>query len=245
MKEINLKNITLVAISSIKMDETILALEKSMKGLIYSEVILISHQKPDNLPSYIKFKQCKKIESINDYNYFILFNLCDYINSEYALVVQYDGYVLNSDKWSDVFLKYDYIGAPWSMYNYFIKGRINIRVGNGGFSLRSKKILSIFKELNISFANHNIGNYHEDVVICVYCRKILEDYGIKFAPVQIASIFSCEEKLLDSELKTFGFHTYNPKIFNKFKKLVKLIINLLHINFIRYSNKIILSNKPK
>ena len=241
MKNLELKSITLVAISSVKINETIKALEKSMEDVDYYEVILITHQKPENLPDGIKFKPCQQIKSINEYNRFMLYNLTDYINSEFALVVQYDGYVLNPNKWDDSFLKYDYIGAPWHKNSYFTVDNINIRVGNGGFSLRSKKLLDAFDELGISFANRDISHYNEDGVICIYCRKELENYGIKFAPVSIASVFSCEQKLTDSKSETFGFHTYKHKPFNGLRNFAKLILNKLHTNFFRCSNKIILN----
>lgn len=242
MKNLDLKNITLVAVSSIKIDETILALKKSMQEIEYHEVVLITHQKPDNLPNNIKYKQCKKIGSINEYNNFILYNLINYIESDFVLIIQHDGYVLNPNLWSNEFLDYDYIGAPWHGGNYFANG-VNIRVGNGGFSLRSKKLLNVFNNLNISFKNKDISFYNEDAVICVYCRKELETYGLKFAPVSIASIFSVEEKLSDSKLETFGFHTFKKSKFICLKRFIKFMINRFNLDIFKFSNKVILGNK--
>ena len=37
----------------------------------------------------------------------------EYIESDFALVVQDDGHIVNPNNWSDEFLAYDYIGAPW------------------------------------------------------------------------------------------------------------------------------------
>lgn len=36
-----------------------------------------------------------------------------YIETDYVLIVQYDGFILNPKAWMDEFLEYDYIGAPW------------------------------------------------------------------------------------------------------------------------------------
>lgn len=236
MSNLELKNITLVAVSSVRIEETIDALKNSMIGIDYFDVILITHEKPSYLPSSIIFKQCPKIKSIKEYNQFILFELYKYIDSDFALVVQYDGYVLRPDKWNDNFLEYDYIGAPWRKGNYFTSDGANVRVGNGGFSLRSKKLLESFNKLNISFVDRNISDYHEDAVICVFCKKELERYGIKFPQVSVASKFSREEKFSDSELETFGFHEDKHVLKDKLKNLVKNIFNIFGINQLRYSD---------
>jgi hypothetical protein len=87
MDKIYLKNVTLVAVSSIMIEETIYALLQSMKGVEYFNVILISHERPANLPDNINFKKCNNLKSISDYNKFILFNLSGYMNSDFALIV--------------------------------------------------------------------------------------------------------------------------------------------------------------
>ena len=46
--------------------------------------------------------------------------------TSHALMIQFDGYVLSGDRFSDNFLSYDYIGAPWPHYQ-------SHKVGNGGF----------------------------------------------------------------------------------------------------------------
>ena len=173
MDKIYLKNVTLVAVSSIMIEETIYALLQSMKGVEYFDVILISHERPANLPDNINFKKCNNLKSISDYNKFILFNLSGYMNSDFALIVQHDGYVINPEIWDDNFLQYDYIGAPWKKNIYFDFFGSNIRVGNGGFSLRSKKLLSAFNDLKID-PSGDIIKYNEDGIICIYFRKELD-----------------------------------------------------------------------
>ena len=54
------------------------------------------------------------------------------------LIIQHDGFILNHKAWDNEFLNYDYIGAP-----VYWMGNKLIEVGNGGFSLRSKKLLKI------------------------------------------------------------------------------------------------------
>lgn len=214
-QKIQIQNVTLVAISSIKIDETIKALELSMDGINFHEAILISHEKPKNLPDIIRFEQCQPIRSLDEYSRFMAYDLARFIDSKFALVIQYDGYVVRPRKWNDRFLEYDYIGAPWPPNAHFTKDGTNVRVGNGGFSLRSKKLMDALNELHLPFTDNGTGFYNEDGLICSYYRKNLEDYGVRFAPVEVASLFSHEHDCEDSQPEPFGFHK-NTKIIPTF-----------------------------
>ncbi len=220
---LRLKNVTLVAVSGINPNSAVKDLESSMKGIDYYDVVLIAHKKPENLHKKITFKRCKPTELVsqdpkntNDWSKFIAYNLCDYIDSEFAIIVHKDAHILRPYKWSPVFLDYDYIGAPWPKNLHFTNDGKNIRVGNGGFSLRSKKILNILNELKLPFTDNGTGYFHEDGILCVYYRKQLEDYGIKFAPVKVAARFSLESECDESDYSPFGFHDNKkalPKLF--------------------------------
>jgi glycosyltransferase involved in cell wall biosynthesis len=234
-----LKDVTLVAVSGIDPGGAINALEKSMEKIDYHEVILISHAKPENLNPKIIFKQCKPTELVskdpkntNDYSHFMLYSLKDYINSDFVLIVHNNAYVIHPEKWTSEFLNYDYIGAPWPKNIHRINGGPVVRVGNGGFSLRSKKMLTILSDLNLPFTDKGTGFFHEDGVICVYYRKELEQAGIQFAPVELAAQFSHELDCPESVLKPFGFHDYKTtsrfRYIVKFKKkTLRLIKNIL------------------
>jgi len=204
---IKLPNVTLLAASSVKIEQTIKSLVISSAEIKFGEVVLVSHEKPKNLPENISFKEYKKMNNLNDYSAFCLYDLCEYVNTDFVLLVQYDSHVLRPEKWKNYFLDYDYIGAPWPA-NVHFNGEKNIRVGNGGFSIRSKKLLKIFNELNLKNYDGGTGFYNEDGQICNYYRPTLEKNGIKFAPVNVASQFSHELDCHDSVEEPFGFHKY-------------------------------------
>ena len=134
------------------------------------------------------------INSVQDYNRFILNELHKYINTSHCLVVQLDGFPMNVDAWTDEFLEYDYIGAPWVNFPQMPAPEW---IGNGGFSLRSKKLLDAVAELNSD------GSCLEDNFICVENRKLLENKGLEFAPVRLAKKFSVENNTYTGQ---FGFH---------------------------------------
>lgn len=214
---LKLPTVTLVAVSGIDPTGAVKALELSMKGVEYHEVVLIAHNKPVNLDKRIVFKKCKPTELVSqdrkntdDYSRFMAYSLCDYINSEFALIVHNDAYVLRPDKWLNSFLEYDYIGAPWPKNIHFTNEGVNVRIGNGGFSLRSRKMLNALNELKLPFTDNGTGYYHEDGIICVYYRKKLEEYGIAFAPVYLSAHFALEKDCEESDYQPFGFHN-NPK----------------------------------
>jgi hypothetical protein len=208
-----LKNITLVSMSSVNIDSTINAILKSCEGIEFGDVKLITHEKPNDLPSSIKFCEIDRINNINEYSYNIIYKLSDYIETDYALIIQSDGYVINPSSWKEEFLEYDYIGAPFDLPrdNFSLRditGNI-FRVGNGGFSLRSKKLIDLPNKLNLEWKPFH-GFYNEDGFICVNYRHEYIKHGCKFADINIAKYFSHENELPETkDIVPFAFHGKN------------------------------------
>jgi hypothetical protein len=186
------RSITICAIDCVMPFFAGRAIEKSCKELFFDNAILFSHEKISG-----KFNSIiiDKINSIESYNYFILNNLDDFIDTDFLLLVQWDGYVINPYCWQDENFHYDYIGAVWPQYTD------KYNVGNGGFSLRSKKLLSALKFMSKDF----IYDQPEDLVICRSLRENLENaHNIIFSPCEIANKFSYEQN--ETTVDTFGFH---------------------------------------
>lgn len=143
-----------------------------------------------------------KMQSLRDYNHCILYELPKHLKTPYALIIQYDGFVLDGELFSDSFLQWDYIGAILPHFP-------SHSVGNGGFSLRSKRLINSVQRYLLPSDLH----VNEDEVICRHLRATLEDAeGIKFAPESTAERFSFE--LCAPKSATFGFHGvfHLPKI---------------------------------
>lgn len=127
------------------------------------------------------------------YSRFVIKDLLEHVRTSHVLLIQWDGYVIHPGAWDSDFLKYDYIGARWG---HFSDG---YDVGNGGFSLRSRKLLEALQDTEIDQFEP------EDVHICREYRPLLESrYGIRFAPAEVADRFSFETTYPKS--RTFGFH---------------------------------------
>ena len=141
----------------------------------------------------VEFIKIPRISSNNEYGKIIFERLPEIINSGHVLIFQWDGFPLNPNRWNDAFLDYDYIGAPAGMW-----------VGNGGFSIRSHKLVQCLKDLSITVDLSNPFDQPEDQIICTHKRALLESHGIKFAPISTASEFSFESGRLRKDI--LGFH---------------------------------------
>lgn len=166
------------------------------------------------------FKHAVKIDPVNGieaYSNFMIRDLHRYVSSSHCLVVQWDGYILNADAWTPQFLSYDYIGAPWFQFGGL--------VGNGGFSLRSKRLLDLL-------ARHPFGDqpHPEDNYISMRHRQELVSLGMRFPQPDLAARFAMEGRKWDGVdwygdptawSGEFGFHSFLTDISSsQYKPLV-------------------------
>jgi hypothetical protein len=152
------------------------------------------------------------------------------MTTDFTLVVQPDGFAVNPMAWDDNFWKYDYVGAVWPWMWGPGPYRGGPIVGNGGFSLRSRKLCNALLDIRpkwrvedwvnderLNFTPAHFYGYrqgqkviHEDYLICIWYRKVLEtSYDISFCPPELANRFSVEST--DPFTKywvghSFGFH---------------------------------------
>ena len=191
--KINLEDVTLVAVDCLNPELSVKAILRSQKNCDFKKSLLFTDTKFEN--SSFDIVKIDKIKSINEYSKFILKNLNSYIETNFIIIVQWDGYVLNSKSWKNDFRDYDYIGAKWELHK---DGK---NIGNGGFSFRSKKLLEVTSSDEFIF----LENEPEDNQICrVYRETLTSEFGIKFATEKIADNFSYERSMPNSS--TFGFH---------------------------------------
>lgn len=193
---LDLPEVTMCAVTSVNVEATIKAMRASIREVKFAKAILFTDKDCGNFlegeESEIILKNIRPIGSSFEYSMFILDELINYIATPFCLIVQWDGHVLNQYHWSGDFLEYDYVGASWPQ---FTDGH---DVGNGGFSLRSRKLmeactLSSFRK-----------THPEDLAICRANRASLEAAGIRFAPRAVADRFSTER--VGDLAGSFGYH---------------------------------------
>jgi hypothetical protein len=96
-------------------------------------------------------------------------------------------------------------------------------VGNGGFSLRSKKLLNAIQQPGF------IKKHPEDYCICADNKEFLRQLGVNIAPVTVAERFAVERTPWHD---AFGFHGF----FNFGRVLddaeLRAFINILPVNYL-------------
>lgn len=186
-----LPDVTLLAVTDVALSATARALTLSQRGLRFGETLFLSDRPPP--PGTVaEWRAIPPIGSRFEYSRFMLRGLAAHVATRHVLCVQWDGYVLDPNNWDPGFLDYDYIGAPWPHFAG------SMRVGNGGFSLRSRRLVEACADLPVS-------DEPEDVAICRTHRRYLEQrFGLRFAPEDLARRFAYER--MTPTGKEFGFH---------------------------------------
>jgi tetratricopeptide (TPR) repeat protein len=190
-----LPDVSLVCIDTANHALALRALAQCMAGLRFARSVLLTDAVPAGVPVVpgIDVELIGTLGSRDDYSRFVLKSLLPYVATSHVLLVQWDGFVANAAAWEDAFLDADYIGARWFWFDD------GMRVGNGGFSLRSRRLLEALADRRIELAEA------EDLTIGRAYRPLLEsEYGIRFADEAMADRFAFEAAYPIG--KPFGFH---------------------------------------
>lgn len=223
---------------------------QSSSKLNFGKKIIYTYKEPTIDPGDFEIKIIDEVP-YEDFNEYITEFYANSFDTEFMINFHCDGFIQKPEAWNDNFLNYDYIGAPiilnFQNINKSSQNTVFPVIGNGGFSLRSKKLCQKIKKLkeinylpkylncfNGSFISEDFYQKlpfyfrHEDVYIGLFCKDILESYGFKFPDENIASMFSTEhygfkngELSFNYDIYTnsFGFHEIeNLKCSEKIKK---------------------------
>lgn len=193
------ENLTVICVAGNRQAESIASLYKAMSEIDAEDWLLLTNI--DISASGIRCINVGGLDTWEKYNHFIIKNLYQYFGTKYCLLVQWDGILDNGQLWSDDFLKFDYIGAAW----------LNGECGNGGFSIRSRKLMKIVAQDDFIEITAP-----EDNCLCILYKKYLQHkYGITYADKETCDRFSFE---LNQPLQeTFGHHSFH---WDKYKPTV-------------------------
>jgi len=194
MTRLKLAQVTLCAVDTRSPLLAAQSLQRSMAGIDFARVLLFTHGwKPLQPLPGVEVVDIDMLRSGADYSHFVLRRLPGYVHSSHVLVTQWDGFVVDPRAWSPEFLVHDYIGAVWP------DQPAARSVGNGGFSLRSRRLLAAGLDPRIT------DEHPEDLVLCRNWRELLErEHGVSFAPPALARHFAFENEAPQGP--TFGFH---------------------------------------
>lgn len=194
----DLADVTICAIDSVNVSATKAALDRSIGSCTFGDAVLFSHEQADGA---FRCVTIDRIDSTAAYSDFLYKQMPRLIETPFVLIVQWDGYVIDPSAWRPDFRQYDYVGAPWPFVDD------GFSVGNGGFSLQSRKFLQAMLDDRLVLRE----DVNSDWQVCRTFRPQLEnEFGLRFAPQAVAETFSYEtvpiREFTAARPQTFGFH---------------------------------------
>jgi hypothetical protein len=195
-----LPQVTLCAIDARSPGLALQAMARSLAQVRFGRALLATHPLPgpgalaaQAAALGVELIDSGPVDSGAAYSHAVLRRLPRWVDTPFALVTQWDGFVVDAGAWRDEFLQWDYLGAPWP------EQPPALRVGNGGFSLRSQRLLRAGLDPGLQ------PEHPEDVALCRTHRARLErEHGLRFAPEALARAFAYENAAPPGP--TFGFH---------------------------------------
>jgi hypothetical protein len=185
----NLPNVAVLVIDCVAHELTQLAINKTLEEITPADIICISDR--NFTGETTNFYHCiRSMEEVERARWSSPAGIG--VLASHVLHIQYDGFVLDGTRWNPSWIQYDYIGAPWPWHT-------SHNVGNGGFSLRSTKLMRFLANNPTKFP----PIIPEDETLCREYRPALEAEGFQWAPLDVASEFSFER---EAPRSTFGFH---------------------------------------
>lgn len=181
-QKLSLPSVTLICIDCVNANRAIKVLERCKAVADFGAVKLLTH-----IP--VQYEHKIKIIPLNSlvaYSIFVLTRLHEYIDTEHLLIVQRDGWILNPESFDSAWLKNDFTGPIFVQYD---------KVGSGGFSLRSKKIMQEVSKVvpewdgsqkHADEIQDGLG-FYEDGIICL-SNRLSSDY--KIASLEQAADFA-------------------------------------------------------
>jgi hypothetical protein len=197
VSKLRLPDVTLLAVDGGAHELTRMALETCLKHADFGAVVTFSDKQI--LPG-AEWHLVEAPNTAAKCDRVTWYDVPPVLQTSHFLLVQFDSWVIHPQCWTNDFLKFDYIGAPWWRFDE------EYNVGNGGFSLRSTRLARHLAEHPTAFPL----KFPEDDTLCRVYAPELEKYGFKFARSEDAMPFSFERIFVPdmdgARVPTFGYH---------------------------------------
>jgi tetratricopeptide (TPR) repeat protein len=190
-----LPDVTLACVDTLNHALALRAIACSRRDVRFARTLFLTDEVPDNIDvaEGVDIARIEPLTSRDDYSRFVLKSLLRHVHTPHVLLIQWDGYVVNAEAFDPAFLDCDYVGAKWYWFDDAM------RVGNGGFSLRSRKLLEALQDPRIGLVEA------EDITIGRAFRPLLErEFDIRYASEAMADRFAFEAAYPAG--MPFGFH---------------------------------------
>lgn len=190
-----LSEVTLVMVETREHALAKLAIEDTIQHCVFAETLILT-DKP------VHFADLGRTHIVPDWPDKLgwsrawWFDVPPLLRTAFTLNIQWDSWVWDPEMWSDEFLTYDYVGAPW----WYKDGK---NVGNGGFSLISTRLKRYIAKRAWDYP---CDTHLDDDLLCRKYRPRLEQAGFRWAPEHIAHRFAFECCRPAPDSRHFGFH---------------------------------------
>lgn len=202
---LQLPSVSLICIDCVDANRAARVVERCTQKADFGAVKLLTSLETDY--PHVKIMP---LNSLIAYSIFMLTKVHEYVETEHMLIVQRDGFILNPGSFDVRWLELDYIGPLFVQYD---------KVGSGGFSLRSKRIMQDISQKIVTTWDGTQRHadeiqatlkYYEDGVLC------LSEFGknYKIATLEQAANFGQggNRNPVYFREKPFGWHRTWQKI---------------------------------
>lgn len=190
---LDLSRVTLLFVETRAHEITKRVIDDSLSKASFGDVVIYS-DKPELIPvPGARHIPCIDFPDKKSAGAFYYGRAMEAVETDFALMYEWDAGIFDPTKWKPEFFNYDYIGAPWVR-----PFGDHYDVGNGGFTLMSKK-LGHWAVTNVR--KHPV---YTDWDFCRFQRPAYEAAGFKWPNAALASLFSWE--LGPRNPDHFGFH---------------------------------------
>ena len=198
-KKLQLPSVTLMCIDCVDVNRAIAVVEHCKTLCDFGAVKVLT-----SIPTDYEHIKISPLNSLVEYSIFMLTECSKYIDTDHVLIIQRDGWILNTNTWDNSWLEYDYVAPIFNQYDI---------VGSGGFSLRSKRLMDKITEWmpvwdgtsqNANEIQDQLGYYEDGVISFSNELKALFNY----APIEVANQFAQGGNMnIDNYVEfPFGFH---------------------------------------
>lgn len=193
MSLLNLKNTTLLFVETRAHEITQRVIEDCVSKAEFGDILIYTDQQERIPVAGARYIHVPDFPNKKLAGQFYYGQAMANVTTDFALMLEWDAGIFDASKWKPEFFNYDYIGAPWN-----VRPGDHQDVGNGGFTLMSKRLGH--------YAVENFRKFpvYTDWDLCRVQRQHYEKAGFKWPTADLAGFFSWE--LTRRNPEHFGFH---------------------------------------
>ena len=143
-----LPDVSLLCLDTRHPDLAFKAMQRCLDRARFREAVLLTRDGYGSPDPRITARAVPTLRNVAEYSHFMVKSLGPYFSGSHVLIMQWDSFIVDPQAWDAAFLDYDYIGAPWPHRSQ--------PVGNGGFSLRSRRLIDALQDADLAWYQNDV-----------------------------------------------------------------------------------------